>query len=373
MARAERRGRLRRRGRKTSRGREGWGLMCPVSRTTSKLRPASRRQARVMTRTPREDRRVDFARHSGSALAGVGGGSGGGNCSPIVEAYELWGAPAVGGCQDLELHARIDSTGTTSIERRRRQARYVRPQLVSWRAGVDAELGRHAAWSPTRNRLFCDADRDEARHVAFRPLLNGVLFFFFFWVGGRDEGRRPAGAPGGDQAPSQPRVQRAPSTRAPPARRLGWRSRRRRETLVEEVKSPQDAEGMLALTASTSSSTSNEKAGTGGGRGGAGAAGAGGGGGGAGGAGGAAGLRDGLTKSARDEHRHVAVGARFLREPGPREPRRQPHPDCAGRVGPSPRGGCAKVGLPEEAATRVSSAASVDGAGLRPTGARERR
>ena len=50
------------------------------------------------------------------------------------------------------------------------------------------------------------------------------------------------------------------------------------------------------------------------------------------------GFVEGFNKVARDEHRHVAFGARFLREmAGPRRPLRRRHPACPRRVRPGRR------------------------------------
>ena len=158
---------------------------------------------------------------------------------------------------------------------------------------VAAELGPMMRAAPDEDmRLFlCTQIADEARHVAF--------FDRFYSEVGVLRVRGPRGAPGRDLRAPQPRVRRALRRACSSGASTGSRSSPRTSSaLVEAVTIYHMViEGMLALTGQHFIMDYNERMGT------------------------LPGFVKGFTLVARDEHRHVAFGARFLRDMARRDPR----------------------------------------------------
>ena len=151
---------------------------------------------------------------------------------------------------------------------------------------VAAELGPMMRAAPDEEmRIFlCTQIADEARHVAF--------FDRFYSEVGRARVRRPERAARGDERAPEPELRRA--VRRDARRRASTSSPREPEdleTLVEAITLYHMViEGMLALTGQHFIISYNEENGT------------------------LPGFVEGFNKVARDEHRHVAFGARFLRD-----------------------------------------------------------
>ena len=169
---------------------------------------------------------------------------------------------------------------------------------------VAAELGPMMRAAPEEDmRIFlCTQIADEARHVQFFD-----RFYSEVGVLESDNLQRP---PGRDQRAPQRRTSRRCSTRCWPAGSTAWpREPEDLETLVEAITLYHMViEGMLALTGQHFIIEYNESMGT------------------------LPGFVEGFNNVARDEHRHVAFGARFLRDMAAarRALRGGHHPDARG-------------------------------------------
>ena len=191
---------------------------------------------------PPRTERVDFRATSDPALQ-ESADRGEANLLSYRELYELWERQQWA-TQDLDFtqdridwHERIDAE-------ERFERMYGLSSFFVGEQRVAAELGPIMRAVPDEDmRIFlCTQIADEARHVAF--------FDRFYARGRRARGRRPAGAPGGDQRAPQPRVQRALRRDAEAAASTAWRVEPEDlETLVEAITIYHMViEGMLALT-----------------------------------------------------------------------------------------------------------------------------
>ena len=150
---------------------------------------------------------------------------------------------------------------------------------------VAEELGPMMRAAPTEDmRIFlCTQIADEARHVAF--------FDRFYSEVGVLEADNLTGPPQGDLRPSQPEFERDVRRGAEAARRSAGGEPEDLETLVEAITIyHMIIEGMLALTGQHFIIEYNTDVGT------------------------LPAFVEGFLNVARDEHRHVAFGASFLRE-----------------------------------------------------------
>ena len=221
-------------------------------------------------------------------------------CSTTSQLYSLWERQQWA-VQDLDFtqdridwHEKIDA-----------EERYARMYgLSSFFVGeqrVAAELGPMMRACPEEDmRIFlCTQIADEARHVAF--------FDRFYSEVGVLQADGLGGSPGGDQRAPEPRVWGA-VRRA--AARGAWTVSRSEpedtEALVEAVTIYHMViEGMLALTGQHFIISYNERMGM------------------------LPAFVEGFINVARDEHRHVAFGARFLRDMARKEDR---HRQAIGRT-----------------------------------------
>src|SRR3954454_3878373 len=170
---------------------------------------------------------------------------------------------------------------------------HVRPLGVLHRRGARrrrarADDARGARRGHARVPVHADRRRGAPRGVPRPHLLRGR----------RPRGRRPQGPPRGDLPAPQPRVRRAVRRDAQAAGGSPGGRAEDLETLVEAVTIyHMVVEGMLALTGQHFIMDYNERVGT------------------------LPAFVQGFTLVARDEHRHVAFGARFLRDMARRDPR----------------------------------------------------
>ena len=203
----------------------------------------------------------------------------------LPPALRAVGAPAVADAGP-RLQPGPRATGTAFPEEERFQRMYGLSSFFIGEQKVTEELGPMMRAAPTEEMKVFLATQiaDEARHVRFFDR-------FYSEVGVLEADSLTGRLEETERAP-QPRLQRAVRRDARLARRSGWpRSPSDLETLVEAVTLYHMViEGMLALTGQHFIIDFNEREGT------------------------LPGFVRGFNLVARDEHRHVAFGARFLRD-----------------------------------------------------------